>query len=128
MQKSSSDISKIGIFWLCFEDNHWRIFHSVSYTINLGQTYGGFTIAGESHDPIWESLKRHRIIPGKSVYTDLPRGRVAYSTTENRYWVYTGKWINKAIKQVLKTEFCLDSATQWIEDLHYNDFKKLHFG
>ena len=126
MSKTPKNDSKIGIFWVCYDNSSWHIFHSVSYHINLGQVYGDFIIAGESHDPIWESLKRHRIISEKSIYTELPRGRVAFSTVENRYWVYTGKWIDKHIKQIIKTEFDLDSTTQWITDLHYNAYKKIN--
>ena len=126
MQSSLKNDPRIGIFWICHDGNSWNIFHSISYTIELGQTYGDFVIAGESHDPIWESLKRHRIIPQRSVYTDLPRGRVAYSVIEKKYWVYAGKWIDKKLKQVIKDEFSLDSTTQWITDLHYNTYKRIN--
>ena len=126
MAKLPKSDPKIGIFWVCYENNAWHIFHSISYSINLGYTYGDFIIAGESHDPIWESLKRHQIIPEKSIYTDLPRGRVAYSTMDERYLVYAGKWIDKQIKQIIKSEFYLDSNTQWIADFHYDTFKKIN--
>jgi hypothetical protein len=116
----------IGIFWLQYKDSRFSLFHSVSYRIENGIEYGDFIIAKEAHYETWESLKTQNMVPKRSEYDDIPRGRVLYNRVLNQYKVFSGTWINRSIKSVIATAFKLPkSGVIWDTDEHYNRFKGL---
>jgi hypothetical protein len=117
---------RIGIFWLQVKDGHPSIFFSTPITLEFGQDYGDFLVSPADHWNLWEQLKSKGIVPKKSEYDDIPRGRVAYIKPEQKYKVFTGKWINPSYKSVISAEFRLaPPTTVWDTDLHYNGYKRL---
>jgi hypothetical protein len=107
-------------------DGVFSIFHSIPYTIENGLNYGDFIIAHEAHYETWETLKKQNKVPKESEYDDIPRGRVLYNRVQKRYKVFTGKWITKAIKLIISSEFKLPkTGVIWDTDEHYDSFKQL---
>jgi len=129
VSEEAPDTPKIGIFWLCIRDGKINIFFSETISLIFGQKYGSFIIASGGHYNIWESLKRHKIVPKNSNYEDLPRGRVAYDNDKSQFVVYHGNYIKSTsgIKSVIKEEFKLKRNTRWESDLHYHKFKRWGF-
>jgi hypothetical protein len=125
-EKNSPDTPKIGIFWLCIKKGKVAIFHSEPISLEFGEKYGSFTVAPREHYNMWESLKRHKIIPKNSNYEYLPRGRVAYDNDTKQFVVYHGNYINSSpgIKSVIIEDFKLKRNTRWEPDLHYHKFKR----
>jgi hypothetical protein len=122
-----ADAPRIGIFWLCFKDQRFKVFFSEPITLEFGEDYGTFVVAAQEHYNMWEALKRHNFVPKKSEYEDLPRGRVAYDKATQQYVVYTGKYIKAAMKAAIISDFKLRSNIRWETDLHYNKFKRWGF-
>jgi len=125
----SVDLPKIGIFWLHLKDGKIEIFHSVPVALKNGITYGNFIIADQSHYDAWEILRKNQMVPEKSNYEDLPRGRIAYDTFRQKYIIYHGNYITALpkIKYVIKKNFNLKSNYLWETDLHYMKFARWGF-
>ncbi len=94
----------LGIFWITL--NRKSIFYATVQSLSEGQKYGHWVIATDNHFQKWEELEQSGYLQGlpleiRSEYFYVPRGRVSYHATENKYYVYHGNWLTEPLKKLL---------------------------
>ena len=78
------------------------------------ENYGDFLVYPQSHFEIWDQYYYDKY----GVDFDFfPRGRVAYSRMENKFWVYSDHCIEECVRQLIDT--CYDRDVVWSYDEHY---------
>ena len=94
---------------------------SDSMTVNSAEKYGDFKTWGD-HSKFWDSLsKRYRALRNIE-YFNCPRGRVTYNYTNDHYYIYLNKKLNREsiISMILK-EYRIDNGNYTVDDTdeHY---------
>ena len=111
---------KIGIFWV-YKDTVLGIAEDSSEGF---KGYGGLVDSNFDHVRVWENLELKKQFPElKNMdYEQVTRGRVLYSTTQNKHIVYMDKALfTQTIKQKIADFFGFNiSNALWKKDPHYN--------
>lgn len=114
----------VGIFW--FLPDLSDLFYVDKTNLQFAQKYGDWLISEEDHSHVWEKLKQGnylQYLPKKYIeeYWKLPRGKVSYNTSLDKYYVYHGNWFLKKHATIIKEEFELPAdKIVYEEDEHYH--------
>lgn len=114
----------VGIFW--FLPDLSDLFYVDKTDLKFAQKYGGWLISEEDHSHVWEKLKQGnylQYLPQKYIeeYWKLPRGRVSYNTSFDKYYVYHGNWFLKNHAGIIEKAFELSADEIIYEtDEHYH--------
>ena len=111
---------KIGIFWL-----YANTVLGMAEDISQGfKGYNGLIDSNFDHINVWETLEIKIQFPElKSMeYEQIPRGRLLYSTKQNKHIIYMDKTLFEPnVKQKIAEFFDFNSKLSvWKKDPHYN--------
>jgi len=114
-----ASMPEVGIFWLI--DNK-LVADSIPW--RQADIYGGFYTGKNDHATFWTTLQR--LVPQwkGNEYTDSPRGRVLFHSTEEVLLVYSSQAIvnNPGVTAMILAEFKLPlAATKFEADYHYEN-------
>ena len=114
-----ASMPEVGIFWLI--DNK-LVADSIPW--RQADIYGGFYTGKNDHATFWTTLQR--LVPQwKGLeYTDYPRGRVLFHSTEEVFLVYSSQAIvnSPGVRATILAEFKLPlAATKFEADYHYEN-------
>lgn len=113
----TAKVGEVGIFWL-FKGE--VISDSIPYT--LGEDYGDFKNGRSDHCTFWASIQRLSPEAARYEYDQVPRGRVVYSTRDDRFFVYGSETFvhHRRQKSLVLGEFNLPPVkTTFRVDEHY---------
>ena len=107
---------KVGIFWIY----NGRLLKA-AVAVADGLPYGDAVHSQFDHVEFWPELQRRIPALRDLEYEQVPRGRVVFQGTENRFCVYMDKKLHRQhIKRVILNEFSLPrSRTDFLTDPHY---------
>jgi len=93
-----------GIFWIT--PNRKNIFFATTETLDKSEKYGNWLISKYNHFQKWEELEQLGYLNSlpidvRSEYFYVPRGRVSYHTTENKFYIFHGNWLTEPLKKLL---------------------------
>ncbi|MBW8003809.1 MAG: hypothetical protein FVQ80_17725 [Planctomycetes bacterium] len=103
-----------------------KIFHIDSVPVSEGEPWGDFINGPTDHHKEWGYLKRHGILKElppqfRDKYDSIPRGRVVYSKSKDKYIILHGDSISSQDLPQIYEEFRLPSQrTIDVVDSHYN--------
>jgi hypothetical protein len=114
-----ASVPEVGIFWLI---ENKLVADSISW--RQADIHGGFYNGKNDHAALWTTLQR--LLPQwKGVeYTDYPRGRALFDSTEEVFLVYSSQAIvnRRGVRAMILAEFKLPlAATKFEEDYHYEN-------
>ena len=114
-----ASVPEVGIFWLI--DNK-LVADSIPW--RQADIHGGFYNGKNDHAALWTTLQR--LLPQwKGLeYTDYPRGRVLFHSTEEVFLVYSSQAIfnSPKVRAMILAEFKLPlAATKFAADYHYEN-------
>lgn len=111
---------KIGIFWF-YKNTVLGIAEDISQGC---KGYNGLIDSNFDHVNVWETLEIKIQFPElKSMeYEQIPRGRLLYSTKQNKHIIYMDKTLFEPnVKQKIAEFFDFNSKLSvWKKDPHYN--------
>jgi hypothetical protein len=110
----------IGIFWI-FEN---KIF-SETQKINDIKTINGFKDSDLSHYQVWNKIRNQHPKFYLYEYEDIPRGRVVYNVSKNKFVIYCNENIpqDETLKRLILEKFqLLNEKSVFQEDEHYKIF------
>jgi len=110
----------IGIFWI-FEN---KIF-SETQKINDIKTINGFKDSDLSHYQVWNKIRNQHPKFYLYEYEDIPRGRVVYNVSKNKFVIYCNENIlqDEILKRLILEKFqLLNEKSVFQEDEHYKIF------
>ena len=114
-----ASVPEVGIFWLI---DGKLVANSIPW--RQADIHGGFYNGKNDHAAFWTTLQR--LLPQLKglEYTDYPRGRVLFDSTEEVFLVYSPRGIVNilALRKMILTEFKLPlAATKFEADYHYEN-------
>ena len=114
-----ASMPEVGIFWLI--DNK-LVADSIPW--RQADIHGGFYNGKNDHATFWTTLQR--LLPQwkDKEYTDFPRGRVLFHSTEEVFLVYSSQAIVNSpdVRATILAEFKLPlAATKFETDYHYEN-------
>lgn len=111
---------KIGIFWV-YKNTVLGITEDISQGF---KGYNGLIDSNFDHVNIWEmlELKKQFLELQNMEYEQIPRGRILFSSKQNKHIIYMDKTLfESAIKQKIAEFFDVNlSQVIWKKDPHYN--------
>jgi len=110
----------IGIFWI-FEN---KIF-SETQKINDIKTINGFKDSDLSHYQVWNKIRNQHPKFYLYEYEDIPRGRVVYNVSKNKFVIYCNENIlqDEILKRLILEKFqLLNEKSVFQKDEHYKIF------
>ena len=111
-----ASMPEVGIFWLI--DNK-LVANSIPW--RQADIHGGFYNGKNDHGALWTMLQRLMPQWKGNEYTDFPRGRVLFHSTEEVFLVYLSQAIVKSpgVRAMILAEFKLPlAATKFEADYH----------
>ncbi len=110
---------KIGIFWF-----YKNTVLGVAEDISQGfKGYNGLIDSNFDHVNVWETLELKKQFPElkNMEYEQIPRGRILYSTKQNKHIIYMDKTLFQSPTKQKVTDFFNINLNQvmWKKDPHY---------
>lgn len=114
---------RLGIFWVF----HGSVFGRARPLTEGCERWPGLLDSPDDHITIWEdrTLKKPSASLAHMDYTEVPRGRVIFSTKKNRAIIYRdGSLSSPTVKKRIRAFFDLQSTpVVWERDPHYTTDK-----
>jgi len=113
--KDHDAMPQLGIFWVYQE----RVFGRARALADGEESQPGLLDSPDNHVSLWEDALKP--VPAHLEYTDVPRGRVVFSTKDQRAIIYLDASLSReAVRKRILAFFDLaNTPVTWREDPHY---------
>jgi hypothetical protein len=107
---------KVGIFWVFHEK-----LLAATWALQAGEEYGDAINGLADHVNFWPQFQKQNPELKKLDYQEVPRGRVLFSKTSQKFHIFMDKVLHKPkIKRAILKKFELPAAkTKFLTDSHY---------
>jgi len=122
--KFHAAMPQLGIFWVY----QGQVFGRARALAAGEESRSGLLDSPDDHTSLWENPELQKPAPAHLEYTEVPRGRVVFSTEEQRAIIYLDASLSgTAVRKRIRSFFDLaDTPVSWKEDPHYTtDARKL---
>lgn len=110
---------KLGIFWVY----NGKVFGRARPLAEGCERWPGLLDSPDDHMTLWEdrAFKKAHLHSAPADYTEVPRGRVIFSTKDNRAIIYLDETLSSAAaRKRIRAFFDLESTpVTWKSDPHY---------
>jgi hypothetical protein len=115
--KDHDAMPQLGIFWVYQE----RVFGRARALADGEESQPGLLDSPDDHASLWEETALQKPVPAHLEYTDMPRGRVVFSTEDQCAIIYLDAALSDAaVRKRIRSFFDLtDTPVTWKEDPHY---------
>ncbi|MGB0580685.1 MAG: hypothetical protein ACPGVU_13360 [Limisphaerales bacterium] len=122
--KDHDAMPQLGIFWVYQR----QVFGRARALADGEESQPGLLDSPDDHVSLWEDPTMQMPVPVHLEYTDVPRGRVVFSTKDRRAIIYLDASLSDvAVRKRIRSFFDVtDIPVTWKEDPHYTtDARKL---
>jgi len=108
---------QLGIFWVY----QGQVFGRARGLAEGEESRPGLLDSPDDHASLWKNTELQKAAPAHLEYTDAPRGRVIFSTGDQRAIIYLDAALSgAAVRKRIRSFFDLaDTPVTWREDPHY---------